>query len=184
MQHVEGIWALEERGVKAPSALSQRQQLEPTWGDLLPLPKMTGCWSLGQIGVGAELVCADVSREGSRPAHPGLSCLSAQWLFQLSGPPKRLGLESLFSVGLPPGQVWKGEPSRVTPYGASPIPDTLAGAPTTLLSLLLSWVELCPSKRYVETLTPPPPHTCECDLIWKHALWSPRVCRLTRSPSC
>lgn len=34
VQHVEGIQAAEERGVKGPSAAGQRQQLEPTWQDV------------------------------------------------------------------------------------------------------------------------------------------------------
>lgn len=73
--------------MKAPSALGQRQQLEPAWEDLPPPTKMMGCCSLGHMGVPREPVRADAGREGSRPAHPSLSCLSTLRLLQLSGAP-------------------------------------------------------------------------------------------------
>ena len=115
---MEGIWALEERGVKAPSALGQRQQLEPVWEDLPPPTKMMGCCSLGHMGVPREPVQADVGREGSRPTHPSLSCLSSLRLLQLLGaPPPEANTRSSVLSGVPTRTSMERWSPRVTSTG-------------------------------------------------------------------
>lgn len=92
---MEDIWAVQERGAEAPSALDQGRQLEPTWRDELPHPQVMGCCVLRHVGVHPGSVWAE--RVPPPPVHPSHSCLSALRFLQLSGPPKKLALESVLS---------------------------------------------------------------------------------------
>lgn len=172
---MEGIWAVQERGVEVPSALDQEQQLEPTWEDELLYPQVMGCCILRHVGVHPGSVWAERVPPTSRSPQSQLPFCSE--VPPVVRTPQEAGTGVCSQLGSHQNKYGKVNSSKSPSRERCQFQTHLLKPP---YSCFLLWLKLCASKRQAAVLTP---RTRECDLTWKYALGSLGCADSCKEPS-